>query len=371
MIFLLPTIRAVRRGFPKAAITLVTGPYSSAHELVQMGSDVDDMRIIDWTQASIWGRIKTCLRLRAARFDACLVSYPNPVRFFLPALANIPIRIGHCRKPSYRWSLAQGIQRFRHWVRFNFLSEEFYRRVLFNQPVWIDVPQSDEHDIGKSLRMAAALGVSKELLFLRPGVEVPAEANSFVSAFLAKKGLSPQTKFVGFSLGVSAGMEWKRWETKRVAELLERLENQYGLPALLIGSPMEKGLEEEFRRYYHRSIVSAMGETNVMEVAALLSRCSVFISNDSGPSKLAMAIGVPTAILWGPSDRIGAGPWEEGRHLTVHNGTPCSPCYAAGLKKVGKGVINFENCGHRACLTKLSVEEVLNQIKSWMDQSLV
>jgi ADP-heptose:LPS heptosyltransferase len=90
----------------------------------------------------------------------------------------------------------------------------------------------------------------------------------------------------------------------------------------------------------------------------------MFLSNDSGPSKVAMALRVPTVTIWGPSDRPGAGPWDKNAgHVSVSNGIACSPCFVSGLTLRGPGVLNHSNCGHRGCLKNLSVDDAYSHVQ--------
>jgi ADP-heptose:LPS heptosyltransferase len=49
--------------------------------------------------------------------------------------------------------------------------------------------------------------------------------------------------------------------------------------------------------------------TTIKELAHLLSRCAVYVGNDSGPMHLAAAMGIAVVGLFGPSDPRRVGPW--------------------------------------------------------------
>ena len=110
---------------------------------------------------------------------------------------------------------------------------------------------------------------------------------------------------------------------------------------------------------------SWVGRTSLMETCALLARCDLFVSNDTGIAKAAMALGVPTATVIGPSDpgEIGIF-WEPEKHLEIRTGIRCSPCARLGMAKTGPGVLNYSNCGHHDCLQKLSVDMVHAAIRA-------
>jgi len=291
------------------------------------------------------------------KFDVCLIAYTNPVRNFLPAFRTIPMRIGHRRFTDSHFQPTHPLQWIQNRLRLDLWEEEWYRKILLTHPVDIHVADSRDHDIDKNLRMLQPLGLARESLSRDVALDVPAAAGPFAMEFLKKAGLPPNTELIGASLGVSGGMDWKKWDLRLTAELLARLCERTGSHLLLVGSAADRPLEQEFKKHFLKPFVSAVGQTSVWQMAALLQRCSLFVSNDSGPSKLSIALNVPTAIIWGPSDRGGAGPWKTGPFVTIRHEVPCSPCYTVGLTKRGEGVLNHFNCGHRDCLNRLSVDE--------------
>lgn len=46
------------------------------------------------------------------------------------------------------------------------------------------------------------------------------------------------------------------------------------------------------------------------EIKSLLANASLFIGNDSGPAHMAAAFGVPSVVLFGPSDHEVWAPWK-------------------------------------------------------------
>jgi ADP-heptose:LPS heptosyltransferase len=90
----------------------------------------------------------------------------------------------------------------------------------------------------------------------------------------------------------------------------------------------------------------------VRQAAALMKKCSLFISNDSGPMHMAAAVGVPTVAIFGPTNPVWVKPWGV-KHRIVRLGLPCSPCFRyspAPLKCAAH--IDF------ACLKDIDVDQV-------------
>lgn len=90
---------------------------------------------------------------------------------------------------------------------------------------------------------------------------------------------------------------------------------------------------------------------NLGELSALLARTELYLGNDSGVSHLAAALGVVTAVLFGPSNVSRWSP--QGKNVTVlTQNTECSPCTVSTMK----------SCPHRKCLTTLEPEYVISEL---------
>ena len=96
----------------------------------------------------------------------------------------------------------------------------------------------------------------------------------------------------------------------------------------------------------------ALRDLTLAQCAALLSRCQLYLGNDSGMTHLAAAAGVPTMALFGPSNRTQWSP--RGRSVTVISSSlACSPCTTSVMK----------SCPHRNCMTTLSADSVIRQLE--------
>lgn len=353
MVFLLPTLAALKKLFPQARATLVCGPYSAAKDLIVLGHLIDQIRIVDWVHSTEQKRRQINAELAAEKFEVCFSTCSNPVRFFLPLLATIPHRAGEVRDVN---TFSKGVvNKLRHLI----WEEEFYRYRVFNYPLVIDGKVAQLHDIEKGLSLLGLLGLPVDAVDRHPSIYIPDQAKKTADQFL-KERVATSMPLLGFSVGVSKGMEWKIWDMKKMALLAARLCDEKKLTLVFFGGSDDQPLLEEFKKHFTRPFIDLVNKTSILEMAALIARCQMFLSNDSGPSKVAMALRVPTVTIWGPSDRAGAGPWDKNAgHVTVANGIACSPCFVSGLTLRGPGVLNHSNCGHHGCLNYLTVDEDL------------
>ena len=147
-------------------------------------------------------------------------------------------------------------------------------------------------------------------------------------AFLEKRGLSQGT-FIALQPGSTSPM--RRWPAAHFASLARRLLS--ALPdsrGLILGAPSEAPLARE--------ITSALPElsgkrlldlSNNLPLALLpgvLSRCSLLVTNDTGPMHVAAAVGCPViALYFGESFVHETGPYGPNHHV-IHAGLDCLPC---------------------------------------------
>ncbi|MCX7718089.1 MAG: glycosyltransferase [Candidatus Sumerlaeaceae bacterium] len=102
---------------------------------------------------------------------------------------------------------------------------------------------------------------------------------------------------------VGAGLPTKEWPVHRWITVAQRLWDDLGMPSVVIGEAchreeVSKSAEQTgFKRY-----LNLCGQTSIIELIALLRGSCIFLGPCSGPKHLAMAIGIPTFTLYGPSE---------------------------------------------------------------------
>lgn len=114
------------------------------------------------------------------------------------------------------------------------------------------------------------------------------------------------------SIHVGSGGVHKRWPRDRFLTLADRLRTIDGIRVVLFSGPAEEtGITRSLPNPLIRSVIPA----DLPELASMLRHSALYIGNDSGPTHLAAALGVPTIALFGPTDPMVWGP--RGRHVTI------------------------------------------------------
>jgi lipopolysaccharide heptosyltransferase II len=140
---------------------------------------------------------------------------------------------------------------------------------------------------------------------------------------LAAVGWSPQTRPILLSPG-SAKLMLKRWPPERFTALADALALQGRACGLVVG-PEETALGAAVSAAARAPLPVLGADLDPSELAALLSRARLLVSNDSGPMHLAAAVGTPVVAFFGPTDPgrtagVGAAVRVLDRYLF------CSPC---------------------------------------------
>jgi ADP-heptose:LPS heptosyltransferase len=155
----------------------------------------------------------------------------------------------------------------------------------------------------------------------RLGVNVPESARGFARARLSDAG-----PYLAVQLGAS--QDHKTWSVKSYAATLDVLRKRVpGLTAVLVGVASERERAEELRRGCPEVRLKVLlGETAVDELAAVLERCQLLLTGDTGTMHLAAAVGTPTCAVF-----VGLGnPYETGvyaqDHVTLRSRIACAPC---------------------------------------------
>lgn len=184
--------------------------------------------------------------------------------------------------------------------------------------------RSDAHAVARAYAIAAgAVGLEDDTTdwSRRPlSVAVPQSGTS-IARLVNLHGISSPFAIIHPGAG-AAVKEWPEHRWRVVATALVA----NGLSVVVSGSRAERKMAERIVAGIDGA-VSVAGETDLQTLAALMTSASIVLGSDSGPLHLAVATGVPTVHLFGPSDPARYGPWgDPGRHRVIRAGWTCPRC---------------------------------------------
>ena len=166
-------------------------------------------------------------------------------------------------------------------------------------------------------------GVSMHPKSLR--YEVADSAKDFAEQFLESNGLRGSGPLIAIQAGAS--QEKRQWSPPRFAHLCRMLIEKLDARLIFTGSGGEqKIIDAIFSVYKHPQMVSAVGKTDLPQLASLLQRSQVLITGDTGTMHLSVAVGTPVVANFLASALcFETGPYSEG-NLVVQPQISCSPC---------------------------------------------
>ncbi|MGD9946163.1 MAG: glycosyltransferase family 9 protein, partial [Burkholderiaceae bacterium] len=117
----------------------------------------------------------------------------------------------------------------------------------------------------------------------------------------------------------------RRWPGERYAALADRL-HRAGWQIALTGAADEQALTAAVRSVMRAPAVDLTGRTTLGMLAAALVDCRLLVSNDTGVSHVAAAVGAPSVVVANGSDVERWRPLDARRHAVLAEQLPCRPC---------------------------------------------
>ena len=297
-LFATPLLRALRAAHPGAYLATLGMPLSL--DVLAGNPHVDAMLVYDERGAHRSLRAKAALvrRLRAQHFDTAFILRRSFSRTLLLVLSGIPTRIGY--------------------------DEGRGRRLLTHR---VPLLQEPVHRAESYLRLARAVGIAAPVH--RCDFVVGIDRQQQADRWLASQRPAGDARPL---VALNAGGNWphKRWPEERFAQLAQRLQRELDTVVLLTGGPRDTALAKRIAAGVVPAPLIAAGTDSLQDAGALLARCALVVSNDSGPLHIAAALGVPLVALFGPTSPSLTGPFGRGPWTIIHHadGCPQVPCYA-------------------------------------------
>jgi heptosyltransferase-2 len=316
-----PALRGLRRLFPDAQVTLLVKPAVAdlfvGHPAVTRLLTYD----IKGRHAGLSGKWALAKQLRRQGFDLAVLFQNAFEAAFLTFLARVPRRYGYATDG---------------------------RSLLLSDPVAVPDLRMLTHQVRYYWDLLKPLGLTGDPPV--PELVVLPEEEQAMVGRCAQGGLTPTDIVVGINPGSTYG-DAKRWLPERFAEVTERLcrtihtSPGQQVSVVIFGAKGEEHLGQEIAaRLSSRSLVLS-GATTIRELMAAVKRCSLLLTNDTGPMHIASAFKVPVVAVFGPTDWRTTSPFG-GAHAIVREPVDCAPCL-------------LRECpiDHR-CMTRVTVDQV-------------
>lgn len=309
-----PFIHALRKAAPDSHITFLAD--EKLKDVVLHNPYLDEVITIDkkGRDNSILALMACARKLSGMNFDVLINLHPNERCSFICALTKCKVKAGTTHtifKPM--WDVFTPLNRKIH-------AADMYLDVLTQLGV-----KNLEHN----------------------GLEIFPSDEHFKNAdeFWRNHGVFGSDKLIGFNIG--SAVVTKRWAPERFAQVADHFAEK-GYKPVFFGGTMDEEMVQEAISYMKTTPVVATGSFAIGTLAAAMGRCSLIITNDSGPMHVAISQKVPIVAMYGPSSPKLYGPYTKDATIVTAQ-PPCLGC-ASGMK---------HKCDDMQCMTRLYVEQVI------------
>ena len=208
----------------------------------------------------------------------------------------------------------------------------------------IKIPETligEKYEMEYDIDTVKALGINvldREIDFM------PAE-NSLnkINDILKKEGILRADVIIGLHPG---GKFSHRWPKENFIKMMEIICRDKPCSFVITGGQDERGLADEIINRSKLKIVNFAGRINIKEFTGLIKRCSLFISNDTGPMHIAAVSKIPLIAIFGPGYLVRYDPRSISEETVVlYKKAECAPC-------------DDTVCASLKCLKAITPEEV-------------
>ncbi|GAK57643.1 glycosyl transferase family 9 [Candidatus Vecturithrix granuli] len=340
-ILFIPTLRLLQQRFPEAIIDVLVRHEVSKDILKRINRCRHLYVFNSSTHPTLKGKLGFLYMLRRERYDVNITAFPaNRTEFNL-----LSFLIGAKRRIAPRYQVG-------YMETLGFLQTDLVGSSVFC------------HDVKQNLSLLTRLGIDVSHAEDNLCWDLHPEEKTYAETWLQSVNVAPQDRLIGFHPGCnpSQGNIYKRWPAKYFARLGDRLTEEFGVKILILGSDDELSLNKDiFSFMEHKPLIPE--PTTILNTAALIKQCTLFVSNDSGLMHTATAMRVPTVGLFGPSDPGRNAPYGKG-HIIVRSNLACIPCNKYPHYQYGGSYVQcvYEREQKGYCMQSLSVDQVYETI---------
>ncbi|MBU4305395.1 MAG: glycosyltransferase family 9 protein [Candidatus Omnitrophica bacterium] len=335
MLLSTPALRSLRQLYPEARISMLTTK--------KAGEIVKDLPYID--------RVYTFELHYGGGIPLWRVFHNAMVLFFL-RMKNFGLAINMRTLVS-----KEGAARMRFLLKCinpkKSAGRDTENRGTFFDVRFFETQQGQKYEMDYDIDMIRLLGggaVQRQIDFF-----IKKSDEEKVSGLLRNAGISEKECLIGIHPG---GMPSRRWPRENFSRLISLLLKDGNCRIVISGGKDERELAEYLRKVNSERVISLADKLTLKELGALIERCALFISNDTGPMHIAAVLKTPQIALFGPGDITRFDPRNISDNAVVfYEKSVCAPC-----EKV--------KCDDMECLKQITPGEVTHEALKLLTQVL-
>ena len=333
-----PALQMLRKAYPQARIDAMV-MYKGVKSFYERLDEIDEVHYFDFLNSNPFSALKFVLSLRG-KYDAGINVYPsnrkeyNIINFLIGAKQRAGVR---------------------------YLRKDFANLGFLNN---VSVKESDErHNVEENVLLVEKIA-GKNLGEI-PKLKFPLtdDDRKYADEYLSGLEIGDGKKIIGIHAGCSTLKNHikRRWEPEKFAELLKRLRAESNSVALLFGGKEEAELNKSIKKMSGGESVIIIQTDSLVHSAAVMNKCDLFITNDSGLMHIAAALNLKIIPVIGPTNLNYIHPWKaEYRAATLN--LDCSPCFYYSPKPLtcSRDDVKFK------CLKDLPVDIVFRLAEQYL-----
>ena len=320
-VMMIPSLVAIKKAFPHAQITVLATPW--VIPLLENHPAVDRTMIMEKSKGL----------LRSFKELARIISLLRGERFDLAVLFQ----------NAFEAAFLAYIGRVRYIVGYDTDRRGFF----LTHKVKRDRDILSAHQIEYFIGLIEAMGWQVEER--EPILYVNDEDVKSTSLMLSSMGIEDNLFVVGINPGAVYGSA-KRWPEDRFAVIGDWAAKRWDARVVIFGSFSEREIAANVSNLMHTNPANLCGQTTLGQAMALIKRCNLFVTNDSGLMHIAAAFNIPIVAIFGPTDHVVTSPVSRDARVVRHS-VDCSPCL--------KEVCPFDH----KCMLSIEPEEVWAELE--------
>jgi predicted lipopolysaccharide heptosyltransferase III len=318
-----PVLKNLRVNFPDARLDIMVN--AGTEEVLKHNKDINGVIFVE--RGSLIRQLAFIRELRQMKYDLVIDVTDSDRSAIISYLSGAPIRVGYNSENRWRGRC------YTHVVQANRdkMHTVDYQLVALNL---LDIPI-------KSSELVLLLGQEDEI---------------FADKILTEYRLDNGRPMVL----IHPGARWwfKSWPPEYFAKLADVIQNDLKCHVILAGGPSDQGVVTKIQNLMTTQAVSLVDKTTVLQLAALLKRCQLYIGNDNGIMHVATAVGTPVIAFFGLTNPLLWGPQGSG-HTVFYKGIDCNPCFPNGCVR-----------GDQSCMRMITTEEVYGVVREMLQSSV-
>ncbi len=319
-----PLVKKIKESYPDSYLAYVTTPAGAS--ILKNNPYINEIIEYDkrGSHKGLRGIYELGKRLRYENFNMVITPHRYLRSSFLSWLSRSPVRKGY--------DVATGSFFFTEKIHYDKTKHEVEKLLSF-----VDCPETNNK---------------------RYEIELfPDEKSKEKIANIWKSNNLENKKVVA----VAPGSKWftKQWPVEYFNEVLEEISKDKEIGIVVVG-----GKEEMLIPLSNKNFIDLRGATTLLDLAEVLRKSDIVITNDSSPIHIASSSQNTKIIaLFGPTVKeFGFFPWSKNSEVLEIKNLSCRPCGIHGGKKCPEG--------HFKCMKEITPKKVIEIVKKYLGKEI-